>query len=153
MRREVLFNITSDAIILFNRTAFVWIAARANVIIVMLRFVKFKYFFFCHVVFVVIFASAEYCITLCSNFFFSKGWQNQNTWEINFGTAALARYNNYAACRGTKLSRAKAGCCAVHGMHHHHVSDAHLRFICWRYFIVIVFCCIYCKFSVLWLLC
>ncbi len=53
--------------------------------------------------------------------------------------------------RGTKLSRARhsaPGCCAVHGMHHHHVSDAHLRFICWRYFIVIVFCIFYCKWSV-----
>jgi hypothetical protein len=55
-------------------------------------------------------------------------------------------------CRGTKLSRTRhsaAGCCTVHGMHPHHVSDAHLRFICWRYFIVIVFCSIYCKYSIL----
>ena len=35
---------------------------------------------------------------------------------INFGTAALTRYNNYAVCRGTELSRARhtasapAGC-------------------------------------------
>ena len=115
--------------------------------IVMLRFVKLiKFCFFMSYSLPKI--SAEYCITLCSNFF--QGWQNQNTWEIF--TAALARYNNYAACRGTKLSRARhsaPGCCAVHGMHHHHVSDAHLRFICWRYFIFIVFCWIYCKYSIL----
>ena len=82
----------------------VWIAAHVNIIIVTSRFVKlnlFRHVGLCCTTFTRrcdfgFDPSAEYCITLCSNFF--QGWQNQNTWEIiNAGTAALARYNNYAA--------------------------------------------------------
>ena len=74
--------------------AFVWFAARANVIIVTLRFVKLIFnfnfnfnFFFCHVGFC--------CTTFtrrCLIFVFYDPWE-----IINVGTAALARYNNYAA--------------------------------------------------------
>ena len=90
MRCEVLFNITSDAIIVFNRTAFVWIAARANVIIVTFRFVKLILFFPCRICCRRFWPQQNIALRYAAIFF--QEWQNQNTWEYQFwhrGTRAI----------------------------------------------------------------
>jgi hypothetical protein len=126
-------------------------AVRANVIIVTLRFVKLN--LFRHVGFLLHHVHSKmwfWCLNFVQELSVSTPLQNtalryaiissrfwQNLW--NFGTAIQQLRKRVAAqnwaAHGTRHS-APAGCCMVHGMHHHNVnvlSDAHLRFICWRY--------------------
>ena len=96
-------------------------STRANVIIVTLRFVKLNYYYYFFHVGFLLFSDPQQNIALRYAIISSWVCQNQTTWEIiDFGTAAFARYNNYAACPSRHKIEPRTALiisAAVHGMH------------------------------------
>ena len=125
-------------------------STRANVIIVTLRFVKLNYYYYFFHVGFLLFSDPQQNIAL--RYAIISFWvcQNQTTWEIiNFGTAAFARYNNYAACpsRHKIEPRTALISAAVHGMH---PSSRKRRALAFYLFAIFRsnFCIYYCKYSI-----
>ena len=88
-------------------------STRANVIIVTLRFVKLNYYYYFFHVGFLLFSDPQQNIALRYAIISSWVCQNQTTWEIiNFGTAAFARYNNYAACPSRHKIEPRTALCA-----------------------------------------